>query len=77
MTEEESSTTLGVVVPRSRLRTTVRRRLARVRESLPAIVQIVVAATAAYAFAHVVLGHTVPLLAATVTVSSLGLVRDD
>lgn len=76
MTEEESSTTVGVVVPRSRLRTTVRRRLARVRESLPAIMQIVVAATGAYAFAHVVLGHTVPLLAATVTVSSLGLVRD-
>lgn len=41
-----------------------------------AIVQIVVAATGAYAFAHVVLGHPAPLLAATVTVSSLGLVRD-
>ncbi|CAH0135488.1 aromatic acid exporter family protein [Microbacterium sp. Bi128] len=76
MTDEDSSTTIGVVVPRSRLRTTLRRRLGRVRESLPAIVQIVVAATAAYAFAHAVLGHPVPLLAATVTVSSLGLVRD-
>lgn len=41
-----------------------------------AIVQIVVAATGAYAFAHLVLGHPAPLLAATVTVSSLGLVRD-
>lgn len=50
--------------------------LVRVRESGIAIVQIVVAATAAYAFAHVVLGHPAPLLAATVTVSSLGLVRD-
>ena len=48
----------------------------RVTESAPAIVQIVVAATAAYVFAHAVLGHAVPLLAATVTVSSLGLVRD-
>lgn len=50
--------------------------LGRVRDSAPAIVQIVVAATVAYAFAHLVLGHAAPLLAATVTVSSLGLVRD-
>lgn len=48
----------------------------RVTESAPAIAQIVVAATAAYVVAHYVLGHAVPLLAATVTVSSLGLVRD-
>lgn len=52
------------------------RGIARVRESLPAIVQIVLAATAAFAFAHYVLGHPVPLLTATVTISSLGLVRD-
>jgi uncharacterized membrane protein YgaE (UPF0421/DUF939 family) len=76
MTNDESSTTVGVVVPRSRLRSTLSRRVVRVRESTPAIAQIVVAATAAYAFAHFVLGHPVPLLAATVTVSSLGLVRD-
>lgn len=76
MTDDDASTTVGVVVPRSRLRSTLRRRIARVRDSLPAISQIVVAATAAYAFAHSVLGHPVPLLAATVTVSSLGLVRD-
>lgn len=49
---------------------------ARLRASGIAIVQIVVAATAAFSFAHYVLGHEVPLLAATVTVSSLGLVRD-
>ena len=49
---------------------------ARVRESGIAIVQIVVAATGAYAFAAFVLGHPAPLLAATVTLSSLGLVRD-
>lgn len=48
----------------------------RVRESGIAIVQIVVAATGAYAFAAFVLGHPAPLLAATVTLSSLGLVRD-
>ncbi len=50
--------------------------LERVQVSAPAIVQIVIAATAAFAFAHYVLGHAAPLLAATVTVSSLGLVRD-
>lgn len=50
--------------------------MARVRESGTAIVQLVVAATAAYAFAHYVLGHSAPLIAATVTLSSLGLVRD-
>ncbi|WP_223848861.1 FUSC family protein [Microbacterium hominis] len=48
----------------------------RVVASAPAIVQIVVAATVAFSFAHYVLGHAAPLLAATVTVSSLGLVRD-
>ncbi|HEX5857994.1 MAG TPA: FUSC family protein [Microbacterium sp.] len=52
------------------------RGLRRVRDSGIAIVQIVVAATGAYVFALYVLGHPVPLLAATVTVSSLGLVRD-
>ncbi|TDN92147.1 FUSC family protein [Microbacterium sp. BK668] len=50
--------------------------LVRVRDSGNSILQIVVAATGAYAFAHYVLGHTAPLLAATVTVGSLGLVRD-
>ena len=50
--------------------------LRRVRDSGSAILQIVVAATGAFAFAPHVLGHPAPLLAATVTVSSLGLVRD-
>lgn len=50
--------------------------LERVRDSLGAIAQIVIAATAGFAFAHYVLGHPAPLLAATVTISSLGLVRD-
>ena len=57
-------------------RVSPRRGLARVQESLPAIAQLVIAATVAYVFAHEVLGHQAPLLAATVTISSLGLVRD-
>ena len=48
----------------------------RVRNSTLPIAQIVVAATAAYAFAYFVVGHQTPLLAGTVTVASLGLVRD-
>ncbi|MHC2998749.1 hypothetical protein OB08_05940 [Microbacterium sp. HJ5] len=48
----------------------------RLRDSGIPIVQIVVAATGSYAFAHYGLGHPAPLLAATVTVGSLGLVRD-
>ncbi|MBU4465741.1 MAG: FUSC family protein [Actinobacteria bacterium] len=53
-----------------------RRGLRRVRGSASAILQIVVAATAAFSFSHYVLGHPAPLLATTVTISSLGLVRD-
>jgi len=65
------------VVPTGwRTRLDLRPHLARVRGSAIAIVQIVVAATAAWAFAHYVVGHPAPLLAATVTISSLGLVRD-
>ncbi|WP_261165920.1 aromatic acid exporter family protein [Microbacterium sp. Marseille-Q6965] len=50
--------------------------LVRLRDSWIAIVQIVAAATAAFVLAHVLLGHETPLLAATVTISSLGLLRD-
>lgn len=50
--------------------------LRRVRESLPAIVQLVLAATLAYVIARYAVGHPAPLLATTVTVSSLGLARD-
>lgn len=59
-----------------RARLDLRPNVSRVRDSAIAIVQIVVAATAAWAFAAYVLGHPAPLLAATVTISSLGLVRD-
>ncbi|WP_221585888.1 aromatic acid exporter family protein [Microbacterium sp. G2-8] len=50
--------------------------LLRLRESWAAIAQIVIAASAAYGIAHVLIGHTTPLLAVTVTISSLGLLRD-
>ena len=43
--------------------------------SLPAVLQLVLAVTASYLVTHVVLGHEVPLLAITVTLSSLGLAR--
>ncbi|PZU48740.1 MAG: FUSC family protein [Microbacterium sp.] len=70
-------TTGTIAVPGGwRSRVAMRARFERVRDSLPAIAQIVIAATAAFAFAHYVLGHPAPLLAATVTISSLGLVRD-
>lgn len=59
-----------------RARADLRAGFDRLRDSSTAILQIVIAATAAYAFAHFVLGHAAPLLAATVTISSLGLVRD-
>lgn len=61
---------------RWRARLSARRGATRVRESVPAIAQIVIAATVAFVFAREVLGHPAPLLAATVTISSLGLVRD-
>ncbi|KZE91662.1 FUSC family protein [Microbacterium sp. TNHR37B] len=59
-----------------RARVDVRPGLSRIRESGPGVLQIVVAAGAAYAFAHFLLGHAAPLLAVTVTISSLGLVGD-
>jgi uncharacterized membrane protein YgaE (UPF0421/DUF939 family) len=48
----------------------------RLLESAPAIAQIVVAAMAAFAFAHWVLGHATPLLTITVAAASLGFKRD-
>lgn len=48
----------------------------RVRASGSAILQIVVAATAAYAIAHYAIGHPNPILAVTVVISSLGLAGD-
>ena len=48
----------------------------RAIDSLVPALQIAIAATVSYAFAHFVLGHALPLIAVTVTISSLGFVRD-
>ena len=48
----------------------------RLLESIPAIVQIVVAVLVSYSIAHFALGHATPVLAVTVTVSALGFNRD-
>jgi uncharacterized membrane protein YgaE (UPF0421/DUF939 family) len=50
--------------------------LLRAGTAIPAAVQLSLAATASYSFAHFVVGHQVPLLAITVCLSSLGFVRD-
>ena len=50
--------------------------LRRAWSSAPAALQIVVAATAAYSVAHYLLGHQYPLVAVTVTISTLGFTRD-
>ena len=77
MTSPPASGPITQAVPTGwRTRVDPRPAFARVRSSAIPILQIVVAATAAYSFAHYVLGHPSPLLAATVTVGSLGLVRD-
>ncbi|NRD26848.1 FUSC family protein [Frigoribacterium sp. VKM Ac-2836] len=49
---------------------------ARTIASGPAVVQIVLAVVGAYAITHYGLGHAIPLLAVTITISSLGLARD-
>lgn len=49
--------------------------LRRLRESWVAIAQIVLAVSAAYLVSGLLIGHKMPLLAATVTISSLGLLR--
>jgi uncharacterized membrane protein YgaE (UPF0421/DUF939 family) len=54
----------------------VRDATARTIASGPAIVQIVLAVAGAYAITHYGLGHAIPLLAVTITISSLGLARD-
>jgi uncharacterized membrane protein YgaE (UPF0421/DUF939 family) len=50
--------------------------LRRVIESAPAIIQIVLAATASFAFTHLVLGHANPIFSVTVAITSLGFTRD-
>ncbi|MET0725481.1 MAG: FUSC family protein [Leifsonia sp.] len=48
----------------------------RAREALPPVLQITITAVASYAFAHYVVGHPQPLIAAIVVISALGFVRD-
>lgn len=55
---------------------TLRASVQRVIESLPPILQIVVAATTAYSFAYFLLGHKNPIFAVTVTIAALGFTRD-
>lgn len=50
--------------------------LLRAARSFPATLQIVLAATLAYAVAHFAFGHPTPALSLTVTISSLGFGRD-
>lgn len=59
-----------------RLRLDVRVAGRRVWESLPAILQIVVAVTASYSIARWGIGHSYPILAITVTINALGFARD-
>jgi uncharacterized membrane protein YgaE (UPF0421/DUF939 family) len=59
-----------------RRRIDLRRALTRSVTSLPAAAQIVVAATAGYLIARGLFDHPTPLLAITVTISSLGFARD-
>ncbi|MGV8886325.1 MAG: FUSC family protein [Microbacteriaceae bacterium] len=59
-----------------RLRLDVRVAVRRAWASAPAALQIVVAATAAYAIARYGLGHALPVVAVTVTISTLGFTRD-
>jgi uncharacterized membrane protein YgaE (UPF0421/DUF939 family) len=50
--------------------------LARVKDSLWQIMQLVIASFSSYLIAHFALGHPVPLLSVTVAISSLGFTRD-
>ena len=55
---------------------TLRTSLQRVLDSLPSILQIVVAATVAYSISYFLLGHKNPIFSVTVTIASLGFTRD-
>lgn len=55
---------------------TLRAATSRLSDGLPAILQIVLAVVASYALLHHVLGHEIPLLAITTTITALGLSRD-
>lgn len=64
------------VKPKGRLHWNFRESVRRVLESLAPSLQITISATLAYIVAHYWLGHEIPFLAVTVTITSLGLTRD-
>lgn len=53
-----------------------RNSVSRVIESLPPVLQIVIAALGSYSISFFLLGHQHPLLAVTVTITTLGFTRD-
>jgi len=59
-----------------RRRIELTQRLRRVRNSIPAAVQIMIAATGSYLIARFLLGHDYPVVAVTVTITALGFARD-
>lgn len=58
------------------LRSRVKASVGRVLESIPPVVQIVLAALVSYSISHFALDHKTPILAVTVTVTTLGFTRD-
>ncbi|MGV8896199.1 MAG: FUSC family protein [Rhodoglobus sp.] len=61
---------------RVHVRATLRSAGRRGAESLPAVIQIVVASVVSYSISHYLLGHPAPFIAVAVTITSLGLTRD-
>jgi uncharacterized membrane protein YgaE (UPF0421/DUF939 family) len=61
---------------RLKLRLDVKVVTRRAVSSIPAALQIVLGVVLSYSFAHFVLGHTTPLIAVTVVISTLGFARD-
>lgn len=61
---------------RIRRRIELRQAGRRIVGSLPAILQIVAAVAVSYSLAHWMIGHPTPILAVTVTITSLGITRD-
>ena len=59
-----------------RIHWSLRESIQRVIESVAPILQITIAALLAYSIAHYGLEHSIPLLAVTVSISSLGFTRD-
>ncbi len=76
MAKRASTDALRRLERRVRMRLDARVALRRMVGSIPASLQIVLAATASYAIARYALGHDAPLVAVTVTISSLGFARD-